>query len=605
MAELVVGPLLFMLKDKASNYLLEQYKVMDGMKEQREILKRKLPAILDIIQDAEEKGAYRPGVCAWLEALKNVANEANNVFDEFKYEVLRRDAKKKGQYKKLGFDIVSLFPAHNPIVFRCRMGKKLCKIVHTIEDIVSRSRNGEKKIVNVLVDQARDRGLISLPIVGINGLGKTTFAQLVYNDPEIKEYFQLQRWCCVSDDFNVAKIASNIFQTNEMDREKALQNLQKELSQKRCLVVLDDMCIDDSHNLGKLHKVFLKEILENRAFCLQKPNAVEPELSEVVEMILDRCVGSPLAAKAFGSMLSTKTSMKEWSSPDTVVSYIRSWLSTTLVEVQSSASTGILWTEKTSTSTKALTAPEYVTEEDAKACSLGNKEKLACLSLEWSNYSNRELDQHRSVLDALQPHVALELLKINSYEGIGFPTWVTSPNFLQHLTELCLDGCTMCEEFPQFGQYKSLEVLILKRLSKLQSLCSHSSSTTFPTLKYLTLENLENFERWVASKGEYLTFPVLKNVKIENCPKLMTLPEAPKLKVIELAEEKAQLCLSIFRSRHVSCLSDLSLCVNDTEAKPTLELDQDREVSLSELRLHGCSFLFCSSPSQPTFGVWK
>ncbi|XBJ07073.1 hypothetical protein VPH35_012649 [Triticum aestivum] len=355
MAELVVGPLLFMLKDKASNYLLEQYKVMDGMKEQREILKRKLPAILDIIQDAEEKGAYRPGVCAWLEALKNVANEANNVFDEFKYEVLRRDAKKKGQYKKLGFDIVSLFPAHNPIVFRCRMGKKLCKIVHTIEvlqwrntdsiiidsekDIVSRSRNGEKKIVNVLVDQARDRGLISLPIVGINGLGKTTFAQLVYNDPEIKEYFQLQRWCCVSDDFNVAKIASNIFQTNEMDREKALQNLQKELSQKRCLVWeklktclkhgakgsailttthkpkvahIMKMCIDDSHNLGKLHKVFLKEILENRAFCLQKPNAVEPELSEVVEMILDRCVGSPLAAKAFGSMLSTKTSMKEW-----------------------------------------------------------------------------------------------------------------------------------------------------------------------------------------------------------------------------------------------------------------------------------------------------
>ena len=89
----------------------------------------------------------------------------------------------------------------------------------------------------------------------------------------------------------------------------------------------------------------------------------------------------------------------------------------------------------------------------------------------------------RSVLDALQPHLALECLKINSYEGIGFPTLVTSLNFLQHLTELCLDGCTMCEEFPQFGQYKSLEVLILKRLSKLQSLCSHSSSAAFPALK--------------------------------------------------------------------------------------------------------------------------
>ncbi|KAF6987493.1 hypothetical protein CFC21_005137 [Triticum aestivum] len=90
MAEFVVGPLVSMLKDKASSYLLEQYKVMDGMEEQREILKRKLPAILDIIQDAEEKGAYRPGIRAWLEALKNVPYEANNVFDEFKYEVLLR-----------------------------------------------------------------------------------------------------------------------------------------------------------------------------------------------------------------------------------------------------------------------------------------------------------------------------------------------------------------------------------------------------------------------------------------------------------------------------------------------------------------------------------
>ncbi|CAM0878423.1 unnamed protein product [Alopecurus aequalis] len=819
MAHFVIGPLISVLNRKVCSYLLKQYKVMDGMEKDRDLLERRLLAILDIIQDAEEKGAHRPGVSAWLKALKKVANEANDVFDELKYEALRREAKARGHHVKLRLDTVSLFPAHNPIVFRYRMGKKLSRIVHSIEvlvtemnsfgfrnqqeappskewritdsiildsekDIVSRSRSEEKKqIKNILINHASNRDLTVLPIIGMGGQGKTTFAQLVYNDPEIKEYFQLQRWCCVSDDFDVAKIASSICQSSENNREKALQNLQTELSGKRYLIVLDDVwnedadkweklktclkhggkgsailmttrkarvaqimrtCVDDSHNLGELHKLFLKEIFENRAFCLRKPNA--PELSDVVEKILDRCVGSPLAARAFGSMLSNKTSMKDWTDilnrsntcndkagilPILKLSYddlpshmklcfafcaifpkdyqinvealIQLWMAHDCIQpkhgdnletagretfdeltrrsffqdVKRRPSTerwqlGSVTTLNLSncsslvrlpkdmkymkslhylytagcislkgmppdlgqlTSLKTLTyfvvgsTPDcstirelrdlnlggelkvscfqHVTEEDAKSSGIGSKENLVSLSLEWSDDTIGEQDQHKCVLDALKPPAVLEFLRIRSYKGTDFPSWFTYLTMLQHLRELHLDGCTMCDDFPQFGLFKALEVLVLKRLDKLQSLCNHSSSAAFQVLKKLKLVKLEIFQRWVATEGEELRFPLLENVKIKHCPLLTTLPEAPKLKVIRLKEEKAQLSLTIFRSRYMSCLRKLFLSVSDTEATPAPKLDEDREVSLSEIKLDGCNFLFPSSPPRPAAGVWK
>nr|CAB3482260.1 unnamed protein product [Digitaria exilis] len=137
---MLIGPLVSMVKDKVSSYLLDEYKVMEGMEEERKILERKLPAILDIIEDAEEKAAYRAGVRAWLKALKEVSYEANDVFDEFKYEALRREAKKRGhqpQHNMLSIDVVSFFTAYNPIMFRVKMGKKLQKIVQGIDVLVA------------------------------------------------------------------------------------------------------------------------------------------------------------------------------------------------------------------------------------------------------------------------------------------------------------------------------------------------------------------------------------------------------------------------------------------------------------------------------------
>ena len=231
LATMVVGPLVSMVKDKASSYLLDQYKVMEGMEEEHKLLKCKLPAILYVITDAEEQAAAkREGAKVWLEEVRKVAYQANDVLDEFKYEALRRKAKKEGHYKALGMDVIKLFPSHNRIVFRHKMANKLRMILQEIDvliaemnafrfkfkpgppeptnylrqsnsdiidptNIVSRSRDDEKKaVVCTLLAQVGNENLTVLPIVGMGGLGKTTLAQLIYNDPEIRKHFELRLW---------------------------------------------------------------------------------------------------------------------------------------------------------------------------------------------------------------------------------------------------------------------------------------------------------------------------------------------------------------------------------------------------------------------------
>ena len=48
----------------------------------------------------------------------------------------------------------------------------------------------KKVIIERLLDSKIEENVSFLPIVGIGGLGKTTLAQFVFNDKEIKKHFE-------------------------------------------------------------------------------------------------------------------------------------------------------------------------------------------------------------------------------------------------------------------------------------------------------------------------------------------------------------------------------------------------------------------------------
>jgi hypothetical protein len=44
-------------------------------------------------------------------------------------------------------------------------------------------------------------------------MGKTTLAQLIYNDERVKAHFTVKKWVCVSDLFDIERMTKGIFKT--------------------------------------------------------------------------------------------------------------------------------------------------------------------------------------------------------------------------------------------------------------------------------------------------------------------------------------------------------------------------------------------------------
>ncbi|KAE8796248.1 hypothetical protein D1007_28760 [Hordeum vulgare] len=564
-ATMVVAPLLSMVKQKASSYLLDKYKVMQGMEEQHRVLKRKLRAILDVIADAEQAASHRDGAMAWLEEVKRVAYEANEVFDEFNYEALRREAKKNGHYSKLGFDAVKLFPTHNRFVFRDKMGKKLCRIVQAIEvlvaemnafgfkyqqqapaskdwrhtdhvifdpkEIISRSRSQDtKNIVDMLVGHANDENLMVIPIVGVGGLGKTTLARLIYNEPEIQKHFDLLIWVCVSDSFEVESLANNIVEavtpskstTEAASKKRPLDRLQDGLSGRSSLKALQ------LFTLRRLIPLEIKHLQHLRYLDLSNSDIEAlPEDISILYNLQTLNVSGCYALRRLPRQMKYMTALRHLYTHNcpkmrNMPGHLRKLISLQTLTCFVAGPTGSECSSVGELQQLNLGGElqihrlENVTEEDAKSVNLQNKKELRELTLKWTS----GCCGGERVLEDLEPHDALQAIRIESYGGTTFPTWMAMS---QNMVEIHLSDC-----------------------KKLQWLFSCSTSFTFPNLKEFTLQGLDCLEGlWeTTNEQQEILFPQLEKLCVTDCPKLAMNAKSPKLTVLDFegGEEETILC---------------------------------------------------------------
>jgi adenylate kinase family enzyme len=171
-----------------------------------------------VLLDAEELQAGSHEIKDWLENVNDAIYDADNLLDDFSTESLWREIMARGKQAK---KVCVLFSKSNQIFYALKMGHKIKEIreklasyeanrrflleVHhgetrlrnkerddthsflCAEEVIGRE-DDKKAVIEQLVESNVGENVSILSIVGIGGLGKTTLAQLIFNDEKIQHF---------------------------------------------------------------------------------------------------------------------------------------------------------------------------------------------------------------------------------------------------------------------------------------------------------------------------------------------------------------------------------------------------------------------------------
>uniref|UniRef100_A0ACD5UC96 Uncharacterized protein n=1 Tax=Avena sativa TaxID=4498 RepID=A0ACD5UC96_AVESA len=277
MAEALLLGVVRGVANKAADALVQSVTGMCGVEADRRKLERQLMAVQCKLADAEAKSKTNQYVKRWMQDLRTVAYQADDVLDDFLYEALRRQIQ-IGDSKTR--KVLSHFTSYSPLAFRHTMSRKLNNVLEKIDKLVEEmskfgleshagsprvlytqthsgldmdtepvGREDDKGVVmRLLLDQEDQQKVQVLPIFGMGGLGKTTLAKMVYNDSKIQQHFQLRMWHCVSDNFEAISLVKSIIELATKETcylphtiELLRGRLQEVIGRRRFLLVLDDV----------------------------------------------------------------------------------------------------------------------------------------------------------------------------------------------------------------------------------------------------------------------------------------------------------------------------------------------------------------------------
>ncbi|KAL3750470.1 hypothetical protein ACJRO7_011470 [Eucalyptus globulus] len=339
-AELFLGALLPVLLERLASRELLNFARRVKIDKLLKKWEKMLTSIDQVLIDAEDRQLTGdPNVKSWLEDLRNLAYDIEDLLDEFAIESVENKSKTEPGTSKVSallpsccskLSLKALMFGHTTRSKIKEMDDRLREIIACKDGLSLRENKGrrlaynqldepipttnvtesyffsredeKREILRLLTKEEDDRTCMDpkvIAIVGMGGVGKTAMAQQIYNDPNVT--FDEKAWTCVSDDFNVLSITKSILETINSDLTcggKTLNWLQdelkKSLSGKKFLVVLDDVWNKNYDKWTILLKPFQsgvkgsKIIITTRDHDVAKTSGARPITLELLS--LDDCM---------------------------------------------------------------------------------------------------------------------------------------------------------------------------------------------------------------------------------------------------------------------------------------------------------------------------